>query len=159
MGSSGSRAAAQVHDRVREDLLVADIADEARTIERDLLAPLTLARFGERVPPPRFRRSLVQSMDTQQLAQTLAVAVERLGLRVPEAWAHEALGIPAPRAGQDVLSTSVAATGRGGKVGRWEGGKGSGAAREHEVDREAAEEIAKDEGASAAVASVDGGAA
>ena len=36
IGEHGSRAAAEVHDRVREDLLVDDIADEGQTLARDL---------------------------------------------------------------------------------------------------------------------------
>lgn len=102
--SAGSRAAAEVHDRVREDLLVDDIADEGQTIGRDLLAPLAQARYGLDVPVPRFRRSLVQSVDTQALAATLAVAVNELGLAVPRGWVHQALGIPEPQAGEPVLS-------------------------------------------------------
>ncbi len=100
----GSRAAAEIHDRVREDLLVNDIADEAETIRRHLLAPLVRARFGDHVPVPRFRRSLVQSVDTRVLADTLAVAVRDLGMRIPVRWVHRALGIPQPSGDEPVLS-------------------------------------------------------
>ena len=100
---SGSKAAAEIHDRVREDLLIDDIADEAHTIERDLLAPLVQARFGQDAPLPRFRRSLSQAVDTRVLAETLATAVGKIGLRVPRAWAHAALGIPEPRGGEPVI--------------------------------------------------------
>ena len=101
---SGSRAAAEIHDRVREDLLVDDIADEAQSIRRDLLTPMVRARFGSAAPVPRFRRSLIQSVDTKVLAETLAVAVGELGLSVPRRWVHRALGIPEPAAGEQVLS-------------------------------------------------------
>lgn len=97
--NSGSRAAAEVHDRVREDLLVQDIADEGRTIRRDLLTPLVRSQLGGDAPTPHFRRSLVQSVDTKVFAETLAVAVNELGLRVPAAWVHKALGIPQAEAG------------------------------------------------------------
>jgi phage gp29-like protein len=102
---TGSRAAAQVHDRVREDLLVSDIAAEGRTIRRDLLTPLVRSRFGPDSPVPLFRRSLVQTVDTQSLARTLAVAVRDLGLRVPQRWAHQALGIPEPAGAEPTLTT------------------------------------------------------
>ncbi|MFH1745666.1 MAG: DUF935 family protein [Planctomycetota bacterium] len=92
--SSGSKAAAEVHDRVREDLLVNDIADESRTLGRDLLAPLARARFGDDAPVPEFRRCLVQSVDTKNLAEMLAVAINELGLAVPTRWLHQSLGIP-----------------------------------------------------------------
>lgn len=102
--SHGSRAAAEIHDRVREDLLVGDIADEADTLQRDLLTPLVRARFGPDVPVPRFRRSLIQATDTKVLADTLAVAVRELGLRVPTPWVHRALGIPEPTTDEPTIN-------------------------------------------------------
>ena len=105
---SGSRAAADVHDRVREDLLVHDIADEGRSVRRDLLTPLVRARFGDRASVPHFRRSLVQSVDTQTLAETLAVAVNELGVRVPRRWLHQALGIPEPQADEPTIAGRAA---------------------------------------------------
>ena len=102
--NSGSRAAAEVHDRVREDLLVDDMADESATLRRDLLTPLVRTRFGDDVPVPRFCRALVQAVDTKVLADTLAVAVRELGLRVPARWVHRALGIPEPQTGEAVLA-------------------------------------------------------
>jgi phage gp29-like protein len=100
---TGSRAAAEIHDRVREDLLVSDIAAEGRTIRRDLLTPLVQSRFGDGVAVPQFRRALVQAVDTKSLADTLAVAVNELGLAVPRQWVHQALGIPAARGDEPVL--------------------------------------------------------
>ncbi|QOJ15663.1 MAG: DUF935 family protein [Planctomycetia bacterium] len=91
---SGSRAAAEVHDRVREDLLADDIAEERRTLRRDLLTPLVRARFGPAAAVPHFARSLSQSASTRELAEVLSIASERLKLRIPREWAHRALGIP-----------------------------------------------------------------
>ncbi len=110
--SHGSRAAAEIHDRVREDLLVNDIADEGQTLRRDLLRPLVRAQCPAGTPVPLFRRSIVQAVDTQVLARTLAVAVNDLGLAVPRAWVYRALGIPEPQGGEAVL------TGRGPRCGR-----------------------------------------
>ena len=104
---SGSRAAAEIHDRVREDLLVDDIADEAHTLRRDLLTPLVRARFGVDAPVPHFRRSLSQAVDTRVLADTLAVAVNQIGLRVSRAWAHRALGIPEANAEEAIVKQGV----------------------------------------------------
>ncbi|MCG3127297.1 MAG: hypothetical protein CHACPFDD_02155 [Phycisphaerae bacterium] len=101
---SGSRAAAEIHDRVREDLLIDDIADEAAAVRRDILTPIVRARFGPDAPVPHFRRSLVESVDTRQLAEMLAVAVGDLGLSVPQRWAHRALGIPEPVASEPVIA-------------------------------------------------------
>ncbi|GMU80814.1 MAG: hypothetical protein AMXMBFR47_06850 [Planctomycetota bacterium] len=101
--NSGSRAAAEVHDRVREDLLVDDMRDEAATLRRDLLRPMVEARFGPAAVVPEFRRSLVESIDTKTLAQTLAVASRELRMRIPRAWAHRSLGVPEAAAGEAVL--------------------------------------------------------
>lgn len=109
--SSGSRAAAEVHDRVREDLLVHDIAIEGRMIRRQLLAPMVRARFGSGVPTPQFRRSLLQSVDSRALAETLAVAVNQLGIAAPRRWVHRALGIPEPHEDEPVLRSSNATQG------------------------------------------------
>lgn len=104
INNQGSRAAAEVHDRVREDLLVNDIADEADTLRRDLLTPIVRARFGPVAAVPIFRRSLVQAVDTKTLAETLAVAINEMGLPVPQRWAHEALGIPVPADNEPTLA-------------------------------------------------------
>ncbi|MFO0840516.1 MAG: DUF935 family protein [Phycisphaerae bacterium] len=104
---SGSRAAAEIHDRVREDLLVDDISQEAFTLGRDLLRPLVHARFGANTPAPIFRRSLIQSIDSRTLADTLAVVVRDLGMAVPTRWVHRALGVPEARADEPTLRPGV----------------------------------------------------
>ena len=106
---NGSRAAAEIHDRVREDLLVNDIADESRTLRRCVLAPLVQARFGADAPVPHFRRSLIESVDTKVLAETLAIAVQKLRLAAPRRWVHRALGIPEPMGDEPVLAAGVVA--------------------------------------------------
>lgn len=106
--SGGSRAAADVHDRVREDLLVDDIKQESETLRRDLLRPMVRARFGDDAATPFFHRPLIQSVDTKVLADTLAVAVRELGLQVPSEWVHRSLGIPQPRDGEPVLEGGAA---------------------------------------------------
>ena len=68
------------------------------------VTPLVRARFGDGVPVPRFRRSLIQSVDTKVLADTLAVAVRELGMKVPRRWVHRALGIPEAAEDEAVLS-------------------------------------------------------
>ena len=106
--ASGSRAAAEVHDRVREDLLVDDIADEGWSLRRDVLTPMVRARFGGEAAPPLFRRSLVQAVDTKKLAETLAIAVRDLGVELPQRWLHRALGIPEALPGEAVLAADGA---------------------------------------------------
>jgi len=100
---SSSYAASRVHEEVRKDLRADDIRKEARTIRRDLLGPLCRLRFGPRAPVPYFTRRPGRAWELRQLGGVLDVAVNRLGVRVPAAWAHEVLGIPEPAADETVL--------------------------------------------------------
>jgi phage gp29-like protein len=102
-GQTGSFAAAKVHETVRADVLADDVRKEARTIRRDLLVPLTAYRFGPGVAAPLFRRRPESAPDVVALTQVLDAAVNRLGLNVPRAWAHEALGVPMGRVGEESI--------------------------------------------------------
>ena len=93
-GQKGTSAATQVHEMVRQDVLADDMRKEGRTIRSGLLGPLTRFRFGLDAPVPYFRRKFKQPSDTTELANVLDVAVNQLGMKVPSAWAHDALGIP-----------------------------------------------------------------
>ena len=93
-GQSGSVAASRVHEEVRKDILADDIRKEGRTIRRDLLGPMTRLRFGTHAPVPFFTRRPSRPANTRELAEVLDVAVNQLGVKVPLAWAHDALGIP-----------------------------------------------------------------
>jgi len=106
-GQSGSVAATQIHETVRQDVLADDLRKEARTIRRDLLAPLARLRFGEGAAVPFFRRKLKQPGDVRTLAEVIDAAVNQLGLKVPAAWAHEALGIPAMRGDEPTVPGAI----------------------------------------------------
>lgn len=93
-GQQGSFAAASVHEFVRQDILAGDIRGEGRTIRRQLLAPMTRFRFGPDAPVPFFQRQPDTAKDPGELAGVLDVAVNQLGLRVPESWTRQMLGIP-----------------------------------------------------------------
>ncbi len=108
-GQKGTFAATQVHELVRQDVLTDDARKEARTIRRDLLSPMTRLQFGPDAPVPYFRRKLKQPSRAIDLAEMLDVAVNRLGMRVPESWTHEALGIPRSSDGGSPLPGSAAA--------------------------------------------------
>ncbi len=66
----------------------------AAMVRRDILTPLTQLRFGGGVPVPVFRRKLRGPTDATDLAKMLSVAVNELGMSVPQDWAHDALGVP-----------------------------------------------------------------
>lgn len=102
--SESSKSAAIVQDRVRRDLRDDDLRKEARTIRRDLLAPLTRFEFGPDAPVPHFRRIVDQTMEPEMLGRVLSIAVNQLGARIPARWAHAALGIPEVQEGEAVLT-------------------------------------------------------
>ena len=102
-GQSGSIAASQVHEGVRQDILTDDIRKEGRTIRRDLLTPVTRLRFGPDAPVPFFRRKPRPPTDLPELAEVLDVAVNQLGLGVPLGWARETLGIPNGKEGEETV--------------------------------------------------------
>lgn len=103
-GLSGVFSASKIHEQVRKDIRADDIRKEGRTIRRDVLAPLTRFRFGPDAPVPYFRRTPSGPTDTEALVTVLDAAVNKLGVRVPLRWAHDALGIPRGQAGDDVLT-------------------------------------------------------
>jgi phage gp29-like protein len=108
VGQSGSVSASRVHERVRQDVLTDDLRKEARTIRRDLLAPLTTFQFGPEAPVPFFRRKLSRLGEPSELVAVLDVAINQLGLGVSDAWVREALGIPRPAVGEPTLHRASA---------------------------------------------------
>ena len=103
-GQQGSFAAASVHEFVRQDILGGDVRGEGRTIRRQLLAPMTRFRFGPEAPVPFFRRQADTAKDATELAGVLDMAVNQLGMRVPEEWTRRMLGIPEAGDGEGVLT-------------------------------------------------------
>lgn len=93
----GSRAAAEIHDNVRRDLLEDDIRAERSTVEGQLFLPMLTYAFPRRAMPcPRFVRTFRDVQDRLVDANILAVAVNQLGMKVEAAHAYETLGIPEP---------------------------------------------------------------
>lgn len=108
-GKSGSRALGQVHDQVRQDILVADAKQLASTIRRDLVAPLVLFHFGAGVALPRFRFDTEPEADQKAAADTQKVRAEvfamarSLGIPVSIAQVQDELQIREVAAGEAVL--------------------------------------------------------
>jgi phage gp29-like protein len=102
-GTKGTFAVSRVHEEVRKDIRADDMRKEARTIRRDVLAPLCRLKFGSQVPVPYFRRRPDRPRELQELMGVLDSAVNRLGLRVPVDWVHDVLGIPSAGASEAVV--------------------------------------------------------
>jgi phage gp29-like protein len=103
-GLGGSFGATKIHEEVRKDLRADDLRKEARMLRRGLLAPLVRLRFGPDAPVPYFQRAIDQPRTASQLAELLDVAVNKLGLRVPQRWAHEALALPSVSGNDPVVA-------------------------------------------------------
>jgi len=102
----GAYALGQVHDGVRRDLMESDAQQLAATLNRDLLAPFCAVNFPA-VRAPRLVFELDETVDMALLANALPPLVNS-GLKIPEHWLYQQLGIPAPKEGEAVLSASAA---------------------------------------------------
>ena len=65
---------------------------------------MTRFRFGPETPVPFFRRQADTAKDATELAGVLDVAVNQLGMRVPESWTRRMLGTPEAGDGEGVLT-------------------------------------------------------
>lgn len=116
-GLGGSFGATRIHEEVRKDLRADDIRKEARTIRRDVLAPLTWFQFGPEAPVPYFGRSVEGPRSLEELTEVLDAAVNRLGVPVPLDWARAALGLPPAAEGEAVLGGRPDSGARRGRAG------------------------------------------
>lgn len=85
-GEVGSQALGRVHDKVRGDLLEADMTEEGETLRRDLLRPLVEGRFGEDCPVPYFEREIPEPRDETNLVSNCVRLVNELGMPIDRQW-------------------------------------------------------------------------
>jgi phage gp29-like protein len=104
-GGAGSRAAAEVHQSVRRDILSADARRLAATLNRDLVRPIVDLNMGPRERYPRIELGLPDDADMKQFADIVAMLADR-GLRIGQSTILEKLGLPAPQEGEAVLQSA-----------------------------------------------------
>ena len=97
-----SRAQAEVHDRVRQDLRASDARQVAETIQRDLIIPFVALNRGAQEPYPRVRIPVPDPAARNSFTAAVKDLVP-LGLRVPSAAVRSRLGLPEPRDGDEVI--------------------------------------------------------
>ncbi|MGI6542958.1 MAG: DUF935 domain-containing protein [Limnochordia bacterium] len=111
VGSSGSYAAAQVHNEVRQDLKEADCKALAETLRVCLIRPLVLFNFGpdhlRRLPWVKFHYEPPEDM--KPAAEVYATLVGRVGLPISAEHVYERFGIPKPEPGDTILVPPTAA--------------------------------------------------
>ncbi len=104
-GKSSTNALGNVHNEVRKDLRDGDVRQANATLTRDLVYAIAalngLAPNGMR-RAPRMRLNAEEREDLAAFATSLPPLVN-LGLRPPQAWVHEKLGIPVAQGNEPVL--------------------------------------------------------
>jgi phage gp29-like protein len=105
-GGTGTFAAANVQEGVREDLRDADIADESCMVREQMLTPMVQFAFGPDAPVPYFQRVKPEAIDRLNEANVIQAA-QRAGMKVGLEWAHKRLSIPKPDADDEALRPSM----------------------------------------------------
>ncbi|WOI46981.1 DUF935 domain-containing protein [Acidovorax sp. BLS4] len=104
-GASSTNALGNVHNEVRKDLRDGDVRQANATLTRDLVYAIAaingLAPGGMR-RAPRMRLNAEEREDLAAFATSLPPLVQ-MGLRPPQAWVHEKLGIPVAQGNEPVL--------------------------------------------------------
>ena len=100
--SGGSRAAAEVHESVRRDILNADARRLAATLERDLVRPIVELNMGPQAHYPKIELGLPDDGDVKVFAEIVAMLADR-GLRVGQKTILDKLGIAEASADEAVL--------------------------------------------------------
>jgi len=101
--SSGSLAAAKVHEDVRRDIMRSDARQLAATINRDLVRPLIDLNRGLQENYPRIVIGLPSNIDMKQYAEAVGQLVDR-GMKVEQSVVRDKLGLPEPEPDADLLT-------------------------------------------------------
>lgn len=104
-----SRAQAQVHDLVRQEITESDGGQLAACMNRDLVNPFIDLNYGPQNVYPRLSLPLPDSGSIQVLTSALAKLVP-LGLRVQASVVRDRLGMPEPDDDAEVLGAGAQAT-------------------------------------------------
>ena len=100
--SSGSLAAAKVHEDVRRDIMRSDARQLAAAINRDIVRPLINLNRGPQENYPRIVIGLPSNIDMKQYAEAVGQLVDR-GMKVEQSVVRDKLGLPEPEPDADLL--------------------------------------------------------
>ncbi len=103
---AGSRAAAQVHDGVRRDILAADARRLGETLTRDLVRPIVDLNAGPQKRYPRLELVLPSDQNDQQFARIVAELADR-GVRIAQKTVLDRLGLPAADANEPIVGPAT----------------------------------------------------
>lgn len=106
-GNKGTARTAGTAESVAHDLLEIDARALESTIQRQLIAPLVRANFGD-VPLPRFVFVTEESKDIVAIADAVAKLVKDGNLQgISARWMRSLIGAPEPDIGEEVLGGVV----------------------------------------------------
>ena len=105
----GSRAAAQVHDAVRRDIMESDARRLGATLSRDLVRPIVDLNLGPQRRYPQIALGLSADNDVKLFADMVAELADR-GLRVGQRAVLRRLGLPEAAADEPLLEPAAAAS-------------------------------------------------
>jgi len=103
----GSRAAAQVHNAVRRDIVEADARRLSATLTRDLARPIVELNLGPQRRYPQVALALGDDTDVKMFADIIAELADR-GLRVGQRQVLERLGLTPADVNEPVLEPAGA---------------------------------------------------
>ncbi len=104
IGTSGSYAASNTHQQVRQDLLEADCKALSETLRRYIIKPLIQYNFGDTSRLPWIKFHYEPPEDLKAEADTYAVLVKDVGLKIPAEHIYEKFGIPKPEGSEAVVT-------------------------------------------------------
>lgn len=108
--AGGSRALGETQNQVRKDLVRSDAKTLAKTLRRDLFAPLVLFNFGPQVKVPWLKFATEEQEDADKKADRYKTIICDIGLPVSNAHMYEAFGIPTPQEGEALVKPPAAGT-------------------------------------------------
>jgi phage gp29-like protein len=100
--AGGSRAAAEVHQAVRADILNADARRLCGTLARDLVRPIVDLNIGPQSRYPKIKLGMPEHEDMKAFVEMVAMLADR-GLRISQKAVLEKLGIAEAGKGEEVL--------------------------------------------------------
>ncbi|SDA39231.1 DUF935 domain-containing protein [Mesorhizobium qingshengii] len=104
----GSYAVGKVHDGVRDDIEKADAKSLRGTLNRDLVRPLVDLNYGPQEKYPKVCIGRPDEVDVEALVKNVTMLVP-LGLPVSKKSMLDKIGLPEPKAGEELLVAPKAA--------------------------------------------------
>jgi phage gp29-like protein len=102
---AGSRAAAEVHDSVRSDIMRADARRLAATLNRDLIRPIVDLNLGPRASYPRLVLGIADDTDAAGFVDMVSKLADH-GARIAQRTVLDRLGIAQPASDEPVMQAS-----------------------------------------------------